>query len=133
MSGLYFLFPCAWDSGIRAGYLRDEVTCLTALFIMSSTSSNRLQRAITAGVNQSLECPKEHREVAAARLPHWKQDASIKLCKAHDDPETGAAGQPTHDHLTTSFRYGYIPWVPTLFELLNNGWRLSDAECQPAP
>ena len=76
--------------------------------------------------------PKDHREVVAARLPDWKQDASIKLCKAHDDPETGAAGQPTHDHLTTSFRYGYIPWVSTLFELLNNGWRLSDAECQPA-
>ena len=37
-----------------------------------------------------------------------------------------------YDYLTTSFRYEYIPWVPTLFELLNNGWRLSDAECQPA-
>lgn len=37
-----------------------------------------------------------------------------------------------YDYLATSFRYEYIPWVPTLFELLNNGWRLSDTECQPA-
>ena len=76
---------------------------------MSSTSSNRSQRAITAGFNQSLECPKDHRDVVAARLPHWKQDASIKLCKAHDDPETGATGQPMYDYLATSFRYEYIP------------------------
>lgn len=37
-----------------------------------------------------------------------------------------------YDYLGTSFRCEYIPWVPTLFELLNNGWRLNDTECQPA-
>lgn len=36
-----------------------------------------------------------------------------------------------YDYLATSFRYEYIPWVPTLFELLNNCWRLNDTECQP--
>lgn len=86
-----------------------------------------------AGFDQALKYLKGHRnEAVAIRLPFWKPDVGIKLTAANDGPETRAAGQPTHDYLTASSRYGYVPWIPTQVELLSDDWQLCDTEGQPA-
>ena len=86
-----------------------------------------------AGFDQALRYLKDHRgEGVAIRLPFWKPDVGIKLTAAHDGPDTRAAGQPTHDYLTASSRYGYVPWIPTQIELLSDDWQLYDPKGQPA-
>lgn len=86
-----------------------------------------------AGFDKALRHLKDHRgEAVTIRLPHWKPDVGIKLTAAHDGPDTRAAGQPTHDYLTASSRYGCIPWIPTQIELLSDDWQLCDTAGQPA-
>lgn len=85
-----------------------------------------------AGFDQALKYLKDHREeLVSVRLPHWKQDVSIRLCRAKDDRKTRAGGRPTHDYLTAASRYGYIPWTPTQVELLSDDWQLCDAAGKP--
>lgn len=85
-----------------------------------------------AGFDQALRHLKDHGdEPVTVRLPHWKPDVGIRLRTAHDDPETREAGQPTHNYLAASSRYGLIPWIPTQIELLSDDWRLCDAEGVP--
>lgn len=59
------------------------------------------------GFDATIRHLKDHRgQAVTVRLLHWKPDVGIKLTAAIDDPETKAAGRPTHDYLTASSATG---------------------------
>jgi hypothetical protein len=52
------------------------------------------------------------------RLPHWKDDVFISM-QFHDEHS-----KMTHDYLYVTSRFGMIPWIPTMIEILSDDWQI---------
>ena len=55
---------------------------------------------------------------AAFRLPQWKEDVAIRLQVPDDNSKM------TAPYLYVTSRYGMVPWIPTMIELLSDDWRI---------
>lgn len=52
------------------------------------------------------------------RMSHWKEDVTIQL----QVPDTHS--KMTHAYLYAKSRYGLVPWIPTMVEILSEDWEV---------
>lgn len=58
------------------------------------------------------------RDEGAFRLPEWSEEAVIRM-QVPDD-----RSKMTEPYLYVESRYGLIPWIPTMIEILSKRWVL---------
>lgn len=52
------------------------------------------------------------------RLPHWKEDVKISLQVPDENSKM------THPYLYVTSRFGRVPWIPTMVEILAENWEV---------
>lgn len=53
---------------------------------------------------------------AWVKLPHWSEDVYISIQFPTDDSKMSAP------YFYVTSRYGCVPWIPTMIEMLSNDW-----------
>lgn len=54
------------------------------------------------------------------RLGFWKEDVTIQL----QVPDSGS--KMTHPYLYVKSRFGLVPWIPTMVEILSEEWIINE-------
>jgi hypothetical protein len=62
------------------------------------------------------DCLRSAKAGLSFRLPKWEKDVLISM----QIPE--AHSKMTHPYLYVSSRFGCVPWIPTMVEMLSEEW-----------
>jgi hypothetical protein len=54
----------------------------------------------------------------AVRLPKWATDVHIRI----QNPDENSKMTAPYFYVTS--RYGMVPWIPTMIEMLSNEWQM---------
>ncbi len=54
----------------------------------------------------------------SVRLPHWGDDVFISI----QVPDTNS--KMTAPYMYVTSRYGLVPWIPTIIEMLSEEWQI---------
>lgn len=71
------------------------------------------KKASNQSFGQALEAAKNG---GYFRLPSWSLEVVIKLQR----PDSNS--KMTHPYLYVTSRFGKVPWIPTMVEILSEGW-----------
>ncbi len=52
------------------------------------------------------------------KLPKWKEDVFISIQNSDENSKM------THPYFYVTSRYGLVPWIPTMVEMLSEKWQI---------
>ena len=63
---------------------------------------------------------KEMQNGAAVRLPQWSEEVKIQIQLPNENSKM------TAPYFYVTSRFGMVPWIPTMIEMLSIEWQIAD-------